>query len=64
MEPTNDKLCKCKPGEKHCKKPTTIKQLETRQNFSKMAEDWKKSDKKIPYRTFVKNWYINNKNPK
>jgi hypothetical protein len=34
----DDKICKCKPGEKHCKKPT-LKQFNVRENLKRIYEE-------------------------
>lgn len=61
MSNTDSLLCKCEKGKKTCKKPVTLKQLDSQTKFKKMSEDWSKSEKKIPYRQFVKDWYIKSK---
>ena len=54
-------LCKCPKGKKSCKKPVSLKQLDSQNKFKRMSKEWSSGDKSIPYRQFVKNWFSVNK---
>ena len=58
---SNNKLCKCEKGAKHCTKPTSMKQLKTRTNFAAAVAAWNKSEKTANYREFISNFIKNAK---